>query len=269
MLKLPGLQGASPVWPEAATAILPGQAAGGLGMGTWATVLAWSVLRHLHAGKDPELMFDELQLRSALAEIFSGLGVMGDDAWRAAARVRVLLRYGRDMETGMPGETEEFWKDGDVRWLTSVNESGGVAYLNKEAFDELLWWMEIAALVRAAETEPVKTGAAAEVKRRMAAASAVAAEAGYEVNRYVSIAGKEKEVEPAGKPANNGLSRDGAKRPADGVDAVSAGDAVSAVATAEAAKGGAAKGGAAKAGERAPSGKKAAPARRKGPKKGE
>ena len=193
MLRLPGLQGGSPVWPEAATAILPGSAPGELEVGTWATILAWGALRELeadgdgHEGAAEVRAFDELQLRSAMAEIFSGLGVMGEDAWRAAARVRVLLGHGGAEQTRIAGASEEFWRDGDVRWLTSVNESEGSVYFNKEAFDELLWWLEIPALVRAAEAHPGETEAFAEVKRRLGAASKAAAEAGYEVKKYLAL----------------------------------------------------------------------------------
>jgi len=198
MLKLPGLQSASSVWPETASAILPRGIPGELGMATWATIVAWSVMRELQPigeldrtgdGANSVRVFDELQLRSALAEIFSGVGVMGDDAWRSAARVRVLLGHGVDAGTELPGGTEAFWKDGDVQWLTSVNQAGGIAYLNKEAFHELLWWMEIAELVTVAEATPADSERLAQVKRRFAAASQAAAEAGYEVQRYVMGAG--------------------------------------------------------------------------------
>jgi hypothetical protein len=36
-------------------------------------------------------MFDEFHLRSALAEVFSSVGVEGENVWRMAGRVRVLL----------------------------------------------------------------------------------------------------------------------------------------------------------------------------------
>jgi len=215
MLQLPGLQSASPVWPDAASAILPGKASGELAMATWATLLAWSVLRQLgpsdSAGSGGEgadeavRRFDHLQLRSGLAEIFSGMGVMGDDAWRAAARVRILL-----VEEGavglLPGGSEEFWRDGDVRWMAGVNESEGRVYFNREAFEELLWWMEIPALMAAAETVPMTTAAIAEVKRRFGAAKDAAA-AGYVVKRYVASEGQ---TAPASRPAQKRGSAGGA-----------------------------------------------------------
>ncbi len=190
-LRLPGLQSASPVWPESASAIVQGGASGELGRSTWATILAWTVLRHLNFGGQSSVrLFDELQLRSALGEIFSGMGVMGEDAWRAAARVRVMLAHETGKDEALPGASEQFWGDGDVRWLASVNESQGAVYFNKEAFDELLWWLEIAALLTAAESDPDGTATFARVKRRLAKASKEAADAGYEVRRYVlSVSG--------------------------------------------------------------------------------
>ncbi len=217
MLQLPGLQSASPVWPDAASAILPGRDSGDLGMAMWATVLGWSVLRLLGprdgAGSGRERSeeavrrFDDLQLRSALAEIFSGLGVMGDDAWRAAARVRILL-VGDGAAPGlMPGGSEEFWRDGDVRWMAGVNESEGRVYFNKEAFEELLWWMEVPALLTAAEKAPTARAEVAEVKRRFGAAKDGAADAGYEVERYLALADQ---AAPASRPAQRRGSAGGA-----------------------------------------------------------
>ena len=105
-LRLPGLQSASPVWPASASAIVQGGASGELGRSTWATILAWTVLRHLKLDAQSSVrLFDELQLRSALAEIFSGMGVMGEDAWRAAARVRVMLAHGTAMNDVLPGSS--------------------------------------------------------------------------------------------------------------------------------------------------------------------
>jgi len=195
MLQLPGLQSASPVWPEEASAILPGKGieGGELAMETWATILAWNVLRQIAPGdRDTVRIFDELQLRAALAEIFSGLGVTGDDAWRAAARVRVMLAGGSARPGVLPGGAEEFWRDGDVRWLASVNESQGTMYFNQEAFEQLLWWVEIAALTKAAETAGPE--AVAEIKRGISAAKEAAAEAGYEVERYVASGSRASET---------------------------------------------------------------------------
>ncbi len=205
-LKLPGVQSASPVWPAAASAILPGEAQGARGVETWAAIVAWSVLHHMEVEKGAgALAFDELQLRSALAEIFSGLGVMGEDAWRTAGRVRILLQHGGASGAGtLPVTGEIFWEDGDVRWLAGVNESGGQVYFNRESFDEILWWLEMSALMAAVEAGQAGTEALAETKRRFAEASRAAKDAGYSVSRYVLPAAApstERSVPDVTKPA--------------------------------------------------------------------
>jgi glycosidase len=162
-------------WPKGARTFLPGAKAGET---EWAPVLAWMVLRRIGVE-----VFDELMLRGALAEIFAGMGMHGEDQWRAAARVRVLLEFAADEEVeeddgaGVDAivRSEMFWKDADVRWLASLNEAEGKTYFNKEAFEELVGWMEVPAVVAGVK------GVAKEV----AGLSADAGVAGYEVGRFL------------------------------------------------------------------------------------
>ncbi len=104
--------------------------------------LAWIILRSFPGHGMSVALFDKLQLRSALAEIFSSLGMEGEKMWRAAAHVRLLLQQ---FETS-PGSgiyTEAFWEDPDVRWLTGVNTAAGITYFGKEGFEELLTWLQL------------------------------------------------------------------------------------------------------------------------------
>jgi hypothetical protein len=107
----------------------------------------------------------------------------GEDVWRAAARVRVLLAYGTQPIRTL-AYSRSFWEDPDVRWLAGVNESGGKTYFNQEATDELLAWMALPSLLAAAESaEPV-----AELRRLeevVAELSASAKAAGYELDRLL------------------------------------------------------------------------------------
>jgi len=111
----------------------------------WAPILAWVVLHSLPS-KHKAALFDKLQLRSALAEIFATFGLHGEDAWRASARVRLLLAQ-EDEPVKMKTGGEDFWADPDVRWLAGVNESQGATYFNKEAFEELVVWLQLPVLV--------------------------------------------------------------------------------------------------------------------------
>jgi hypothetical protein len=74
------------------------------------------------------------------------------------------------VETGKPSEPETkttvaadarpvaglprvLWTDPDVRWLTGVHDAGGHTYFVCEPYEELLWWLQMPALLRIA-SEP-------------------------------------------------------------------------------------------------------------------
>jgi hypothetical protein len=157
-LRLPLLERRfSTVWPGSVRMVLPNWEPGAPTQRTWAPAMAWVLLRSLPVQRRPEEVFDRLQLRKALGAIFSTSGLEGEDNWRAAARVRVLLAYG-----GQPLErtvySRTFWEDADIRWLAGVNEAGGKTYFNQEATDELLMWMMLPSLLEAADSEDTEQG---------------------------------------------------------------------------------------------------------------
>ncbi len=101
----------------------------------WSPLLAVATLRALPGEGN---VVDALQLRPSLAEIFSEIGLQGEDAWRSAARVRLALST-----TDIHSST--FWAEADVQWLASVNEHEGTRYVNREALQQLLQWLELTA----------------------------------------------------------------------------------------------------------------------------
>jgi len=118
----------------------------------WAPILAWIILHGL-PGPYKATLFDRLQLRAALAEIFPSFGLHGEDAWRAAARVRLLLAA-EDEPTKIRPEAEHFWADPDVRWLAGVNQSQGETWFNKEAFEQLVLWLHLPILLKPSTIDP-------------------------------------------------------------------------------------------------------------------
>jgi hypothetical protein len=154
-LRLPLLERSfSTAWPGTVRSLLPSWEPGSSAERTWAPVLAWVLLRSLPDAKRLEEIFDQLQLREALGAIFTTSGLEGEDVWRAAARVRVLLVFG-DQSLQTVAYSRRFWGDPDVRWLAGVNQSGGKTYVNQEATDELLAWMALPSLLKvAASVEP-------------------------------------------------------------------------------------------------------------------
>jgi glycosidase len=147
---------------------------------SWAVVVAWVAVGSLPWKSERVAIFDRLQLREALAEIFSSLGVEGENMWRAAAKLRVLL-----LHADAP-EAEAFWNDGDVRWLAGVNESNGVTYVNKERFEDLIDWLQLPTLLEIAEQD--YSGAqegVLEVEAAVEGAREAVKNAGYKLDAYL------------------------------------------------------------------------------------
>ena len=134
----------------------------------WSPLLTLAALKALPSGEGN--LIDRLGLRASLAEIFSEIGLQGEDAWRTVARVRLALTPGKL-------DTAAFWADPDVYWLVGVNEHEGVAYANSESLEQLLQWLALTAQVQPA-------GAAAVIIPSAAVMDAAAA-AGYRFREMV------------------------------------------------------------------------------------
>ena len=164
---------------------------------TLAPTLAWALVRALPITSDrptsgdipsfpyAATLFDTLQLRSAFAETFTSLGIESDDAWRSAARLRILLAH-----PALPSalHTEAFWQDGDVRWLTGVNTAGGTTWFNRDAFHALLTFLstmqpleDTAAMGSDAGQASPANAATIDVPGELCRAE----QAGYQIDRYL------------------------------------------------------------------------------------
>jgi hypothetical protein len=152
----------------------------------WAPVLGWLGLHGLPSAQAALALYDELQLRHALAETFSGVGVKGEDAWRAAAQVRVLLRVETEASLPTAIETAGFWDDPDVRWLTGVHtDEEGAEYFEQERLEALACWLQLPGLVAAVRDAALSTKAANDVTAIAANLAYAAKIAGYKVKPFV------------------------------------------------------------------------------------
>ncbi len=193
-LRLPCLERMfSTAWPHSVRYILPSDEPGSHLERTWPPVLAWVALRALPAAGIRVPVFDKLQLRAALADIFSSMGVEDDQAWRMAASLRVLLWQADNPSATI--ETKEFWSDGDVRWLAGVNESKGKAWFNKELFEEMLSWVQLPALMEIALQNAGESKAIANLEKAISRVCHAATEAGYNLDAYLKLLGGEAEEE--------------------------------------------------------------------------
>jgi len=175
----------SSAWPEAVRRILPNTTKSlAHPEQIWAPILAWIILRSVPTRSDKVELFDRLHLRSALSEIFSSVGMEGENTWQAAAKVRVLLAH----EDAIPTTrtlTDTFWTDPDVRWLAGVNESSDTTYFNKERFEEILCWLQLPALIEIAQQDHGKLESISKLEVTLGEASRSAKNAGYKLSEYL------------------------------------------------------------------------------------
>jgi hypothetical protein len=218
--KIPLLVSTLPAdWPSTARAVLPSSHPLKRASAVWAPVIAWSILQSLSENSKETLeLFDQLQLRTALAEVFSTLGLEGEDAWRAGARIRILLsgihqKSGLLPASGAVAQAEVaspvFWNEPDVRWLLAANESAGTLYFNKECLEELFWWLQLPGLVKQLKVGPVDSKGLLAVKVRYTGELAKAARAGYKLKGYLALFEDEKsEAETEPQPESTSSSKE-------------------------------------------------------------
>ena len=210
-MRIPVVESLFPAtWPAAARRVLPSASPERQSAGMWGPVLAWCALEQLAKAVDAERvpetaleLFDRLRLRRPLGETFNAMGIDGEDGWRAAARIRVLL-LSEAAERNAEAEAEpscqveaSLWQDADVRWLCGVHEAREHEYLVREPYEELLWWLALPKLARiAGEAAPAK----AEIEELVACVRGGVAEveaAGYQVDQLAT---------PASEPAEEGTT---------------------------------------------------------------
>ncbi len=214
VLRIPAIEALFPApWTAAGRRVLPSPSPQFTATAMWAPVFGWCVLELLAESIDAENpehlaldLFDRLRLREPFAQAFAALGIEAEEGWRVAARIKVLLlsEAGAGKPEGAPGEAtraipetaqdkptvgEErvaqapaLWLDPDVCWLSGVHESQGHAYLIREQYEELLWWLQLPSLLRLlGETAPSRA-VIGQMSGSIEEALAIAESAGYRVD---------------------------------------------------------------------------------------
>jgi hypothetical protein len=152
----------------------------------WAPILTLALLNTLASEiRDGAMLFDQLQLRSALADIYSSLGIEDENAWRAAGRIRIALAWA-NTPTATAMQSEIFWSDPDIRWLAGVNNFNGSDFVNKESFDELLWWLELSSLLTREPEKLALPEMLDESRQRLACVLATMQASSYNVKDFVA-----------------------------------------------------------------------------------
>ncbi|QHN04663.1 alpha-amylase [Granulicella sp. WH15] len=155
----------------------------------WGPLLAWIAFQVFP--EQPLALFDRLQLRPALAEVFSAIGIEGERAWRAAAQVRVLLRMEDEPSVAAALHSEAFWQDPDLRWLIGSNVSSGTEYFNQEQLEELLCWFITPLLLQIAEDRSTLREGIEQIASLLKEITEAAHTAGYKAKAFIDLITKE------------------------------------------------------------------------------
>jgi hypothetical protein len=154
----------------------------------WAPVLAWIALRALPSPGSALKIYDDFRLRHVLAETFSAVGIHGEDAWRAAARVRVLLRMNIPASRFPAVRCDDFWQDDDVRWLTGVHATdAGIEQFDPQAFATFVCWLQLPALIAVAEDASSNPKAANDVTAIAANLAYAARISSFDCQRFLDF----------------------------------------------------------------------------------
>jgi glycosidase len=133
----------------------------------WGTLLGWLFTHEL--GKTvsqadyqeiSRSWIDEWLLNKIIAGALGDLGMDERSAWRAAGLIKLLTAYHQGLLQFIPGKKQKrdikrtayqllqsLFADSEVQQFMGVNRYQGVLWFNKEAFDDLLWWLFTVAIV--------------------------------------------------------------------------------------------------------------------------
>jgi len=181
----------------------------------WPTLLGWLFTHALGKVVDEtdfeqisRSWIDEWLLGKIVAGALRDLGLDEAAAWRAVMTINLLTNHQRWFEGQQVADVssrgqrlakneqayqvlESWLKDDEVQRFLQVNRYRGVLWFNKEAFEQLLWWMGLIAVV-ALSADPLRPQA--EVAQEIAACYDVVKElqqageeSGYQVEKLLEV----------------------------------------------------------------------------------
>jgi glycosidase len=164
----------------------------------WGAVIAWCALESLAAEqseREPNQAgasdFDGLRLREPMADCFMALGASGEDRWRTAALIRASFAHAAwnpSLKPTAPAPALTWEHDPEIGWLIGSHDYEGVRYFNKEAFERLVWWSALPALLELLSAPKLDEQALAELKERVQRRLDIAEKSGYKVEGLLDAA---------------------------------------------------------------------------------
>lgn len=142
----------------------------------WGTMLGWlfghalgQVVTEAHHASLSRTWIDEWLLGRTLSEALRQLGLEDHSARHAVCVIKILTTHQRwfaiegTEKKRVLQVLESLLRDGDVQHLLQVNRFQEILWFNKEAFDELLWWLFFLAVIDAGSKDLPQEEAVAEV----------------------------------------------------------------------------------------------------------
>jgi glycosidase len=122
---------------------------------TWWTLLGWLFVHVLGKVVDqedfPELSrswIDEWRLGKTIVSVFRNLDLEEEPACRSVSLIKLLTSHQRWFEEKRIYRLlDSLLKDNEVQQFLQINRYNDVLWFNKEAFEELLWWLRVVAAV--------------------------------------------------------------------------------------------------------------------------
>ena len=146
---------------------------------TWATLFGWlfvhalgKVINQKGFAEQSRTWIDEWRLGKTMFGVLTGLGLEENAAGSSLTVIKWLTRHQRWFEVkplnqkSAHAELELLLKDGDLREFLQINQYKDTWWFNKEAFEEMLWWlMMVAALTIGSDPLRPVNGVIEELER--------------------------------------------------------------------------------------------------------
>ncbi|WP_157439738.1 alpha-amylase family glycosyl hydrolase [Terracidiphilus gabretensis] len=195
-LHIPALEAAFPAsWPAAARRVLPSASPSAVSTALWGPVFGWCIVQTLTEAQETKnpaqtalALFDALRLREPFAKAFKALGMESEEAWRTAARIKILLlvqTQAENVEAESPTVPHDLWHDPDFHWLTGVHEAEGHEYIVREPYEELLWFLQLPDLLSLAAQPAPNPALLESLSQKVERNLMVLEDAGYRLDKII------------------------------------------------------------------------------------
>jgi hypothetical protein len=124
-------------------------------IGIWGTLFSWLFVHAL--GKLVSQMdfeersrswIDEWRLGQKVTEILTELELDEATAWRAITLIKILTNHQRWFnQKAVHQVMEKLLKDSEVLQFLQINRYNDILWFNKEAFEELIWWLMLVSAI--------------------------------------------------------------------------------------------------------------------------